>query len=423
MLFKTFVLVLFSFSLLAEEISVGLSTQKKRPPICLYFLDQGDQEASYVKELYNTLLFDLNHTAHTTVQIINEKKDTPFWKSVGVTFVAQVTLRKEILELNLQNIKTKRFYSYTISLEKDLILDRQKIHKMASQITYDLFGVKGIQDKKMLYSLRTKDIDWISEIWICDYDGKNAKQLTKAKTYAICPRFIPNEKGFVYINDCMGQPKIIKATFDNTRGTILISLRGSQALPALSLNGRSISFISDAAGRPDLFYQSLDSDTNPLNEPMQLFSFPRATQATPTFSPDGKKIAFVSDKDGPPRIYVLDIPTTRTFKTPKSTLITKKNRQNTSPCWSSDGTKLAYSAKTDGIRQIWIYDFEQDEEWQLTTGDKNMENPMWAPDSLHLVFNSEDDFISEMFLMNIYEQKPIKISSGPGDKRFPAWEF
>lgn len=224
---------------------------------------------------------------------------------------------------------------------------------------------------------------------------------------------------FLYVSYINGQPKIIVAPFRNPKGDTLIELRGSQALPSISPTLNYISFISDAAGRPDLFLYSLQDQ----RKPMQLFSSSRATQAASSFSPDGKKIAFVSDKDGPPRIYLLEIPRgNRTFKTPKTSLLTKKNRQNTSPSWSPDGTKLAYSAKTDGIRQIWIYDFERDEELQCTFGHINMENPYWACDSKHLVFNSEDDFISELYMMNIYQKDPKKISRGSGDKRFPAFE-
>lgn len=421
-----FFLFFYFSSARAEEISIGLKAQTSLSPLCLTFQDQGFHSQSYVKELYDSLIFDFNHTGFTNVTIIEGRREYAFWKTIGASYAVFANLTKNSLELELLNVKANEFCTYSISLEKKAALDCQKIHEITSQITQDLFGVKGIQDKKLIYSLRSKDLNdssWISEIWVCDYDGKNTRQLTHNSKYATCPRFIPHDKAFLYVDDFYGQPKILKADFNNTKGDTFIQLRGSQALPAISFAANLVSFISDAAGRPDLFLQILDKDKMPLNKPLQLFSSPRATQAASTFSPDGKRIAFVSDKDGPPRIYILEIPNTHTFKTPKCTLITKKNRQNTSPSWSPDGTKLAYSAKTDGIRQIWIYDFEQDEEWQLTIGNNNMENPMWAPDSLHLIFNSEDAFASELYLMNIHQKNPTRISNGPGDKRFPAWEF
>ena len=131
-------------------------------------------------------------------------------------------------------------------------------------------------------------------------------------------------------------------------------------MPAVSLKRDKIAFICDAAGRSDLFVQSLNSDKNSVTKPFQLYSYPRSTQASPTFNPDGSKIAFVSDKDGSARIYI--IPSHQGEKRAEPVLITKQNPESSCPSWSPDGTKLAYSAKTKGVRQIWIYDFTSNEE-------------------------------------------------------------
>jgi len=169
--------------------------------------------------------------------------------------------------------------------------------------------------------------------------------------------------------------------------------------------------------------QHFDQNTLTIGKPIQLFSYPRATHASPCFSPDSQKIAFVSDKDGTPRIYVIKIPDDLYHrKRPIAHLITKENRQNVTPSWSKDGKKLAYSAKTNKVRQIWIYDFETDEEWQLTNGSINKENPHWANDSLHIIFNTEDDSESELYLINIKQKEAIKITNGEGRKRFPSFE-
>ena len=118
--------------------------------------------------------------------------------------------------------------------------------------------------------------------------------------------------------------------------------------------------------------------------------------------------------------YIIDL----TFPEPNKScrLITRQNRENVTPSWSSDGTKLAYSSKTDGVRQIWIYDFDKDEEWQLTKGGQNKENPLWAPDGLHVVYNTEEKEMGDLYIVNLNQAGAVKITSGNGKKRFPAWE-
>jgi len=420
---KTLLIFCFFFSFcFAETITIDLKSQNKLDK--LYLLVRDDAASFDHKNWEDQVRFDLNFSGYAEVMPHDfhaKGFDRPFWKTIGANYVARITFREKSFFIELLNVKTGALKAYPYCSLSGNDSDRDKIHGYVSDITYDLFGKKGIQESKILYSLRIPNHnkngpEWLSEIWMCDFDGKNQVQMTHNNSYSICPRFLPNGEAYLYVSYSHGQPKIKKAYFDSKEEEMLVRLRGSQALPSTSSS--NIAFISDAAGRPDLFLFPLDE----TGKPVQLFSSPRATQASSTFSPDGRKIAFVSDKDGPPRIYILEIPrTNRRFKTPKTELITKKNRQNTSPSWSPDGRKLAYSAKTNGIGQIWIYDFDSKQEWQLTFGAKNMENPCWAHDSHHLVFNSEDKFMSELYLMNIHQKAPIKISTGPGGKRFPVF--
>jgi TolB protein len=271
---------------------------------------------------------------------------------------------------------------------------------------------------------RGDDSRWLSEIWECDWDGANVRQLTHDASYSVTPVLIPQNARFandrfLYVSYKTGQPKIYLGSLKGGQGKRLIDLRGNQLLPTISPRRDKIAFICDAAGRTDLFLQSFSPETGEVGKPQQLFSYPRSTQASPTFSPDGSQIAFVSDKDGGMRIYLISA--TPSERRPNPRMITKQNRENSCPCWSPDGTKLAYSAKTNGVRQIWIYDFATGEEMQLTSGPGNKENPYWAPNSLHLVFNSTDSSTAELYIVNLNQPEAVKISQGPGKKHYPTW--
>jgi TolB protein len=432
-----------------EEIEVSLSTKEELSPVYLSVIyDEGsDFSNNYLLKLREVLDFDLHNNAFMKIVKREKQKDIllsytdeavsfdpEIWNNQKLRFVIKVRARNNQLLIQVYSLATQDVRDFvSTTLIGDLDVDRVKLHNVADSIQQVYFGKIGIASLHILYSVRTPLVNdkskWISEIFMCDADGANAKKITDENGYCVHPLFFPsnslgNDKKLLYVSYKTGQPKLYTTTIGkNQKKEKLITLRGNQLLPSISPKADKIAFISDAAGRPDLFLQYLNQEGKALGKPLQLFTGPRATQASSSFSPDGTKLAFISDKDGSPRVYVLQIPKVGQYnKKPSAHLISKKNRFNVTPSWSPDGTKLVYSAKTDGNRQIWMYNFILDEEIPLTKGRGDKENPIWAPDSLHIIYNTEEESLSELYLININQMVPVKISEGKGRKRFPSWE-
>jgi len=427
-----------------QELEVRLETKVPLKPIYLSQVNgPADIDKRYAEEMRSILAFDLANNGYSSIVPIREDAeqkiwadprahaDAAFWKREHIPVFLVVEAKANAIAVTLNNIEkssTKRYPE--IALAGQSQIDRSAIHKLADAVQKDLFGTQGIASSRIIFSQRIKNStiagnQWVSEIWTADWDGANAKRHSFGNGYCMSPGFLPSsiaKQGYFFAASDRGQSKIYRGSLLDNQTQEWIHLRGSQLLPAISKDGSKIAFISDAAGRPDLFMQFITNGKE-AGKPFQLFSAPDATQASPTFSPDGRKIAFVSDKGGSPRIYVMDIRDPRSANRRDLTLISKKNRENTSPAWSPDGSKIAYSARTEGVRQIWIYDFASQEEWQLTFGDENKENPSWAPDNLHLIYNTETKDVSELYLINLHQQEPVKINLGFGQKRFASWEL
>ena len=429
-----------------QELEVRLETKVPLKPIYIsrLHISSDSLDRRYPEELRAALAFDLANNGYSSIVPERESAeqkivwpdprsrfDLAFWKREQIPYVLIVESANDKFSAALFYIEKGSSKRYAdIKLTGHSEIDRPNVHKLADAIQKDLFGMNGIASLRIIFSERGKNPqsggpDWYSDIWSADWDGANAKRLTSAKGYCMSPGFLPASflHGYYYVSTDRGQAKIYRAHFNDLKAEVWITLRGNQMLPSLAPNGSQIAFITDVAGRPDLFIQNLDRSGNPAGQPRQLYSAPSATQASPTFSPDGRKIAFVSDKEGSPRIYVLDIRDPRETRRPDLKIITRKNRENTSPAWSPDGKRLAYSARTDGVRQIWIYDFDTDQEWPLTKGAENKENPAWAPDSLHLLYNTETKDVSELYMINLHQQEAVLINLGFGQKRFGAWEL
>jgi TolB protein len=410
------IFLFYFYFLAAEELEVRLPTKKQLQPIYIGRAIENEWTSLFIYDLAHDGFHSLAPVrAEWEEQLHQSEVDFGFWQRERIE--ACFLLEPSGEQFAVTMIHAKRGLVKRFTCEKT----RRAIHQLADAIQKELTGVQGVASSRILFTERVKNpdsLEWFSTIWISDWDGANAHRLTTTKGYCLSPGFLPSG-GYYYASSERGQSKIYRCPTLDARPEVWITLRGNQMLPSVDRMGAQIAYISDLAGRPDLFLQSIDRDT--LGRPRQIFSYPSATQASPTFSPDGQKLAFVSDKDGSAKIYLLEIPPAGSRIVPQPILLTRKNRENSAPTWSPDGTKIAYSARTDGFRQIWIYECATAQEWQLTFGEENKENPAWAADSLHLIYNTETNDRSELYVIDLYNQEPVQITSGFGQKRFAAW--
>lgn len=424
-LLPLFLLICFTTLSAEEPIIVRLATEKQLVPVKLDPVrdDNAGLSSNYLKQLNDVLRFDLNNNGRTTTE---KKAGQDSFYTVRLT-VANRTLQAQLFAAHSDSAKGIS----GVALSGKISEDRRKIHKVADVIYKALFNSEGIATTKILYTMKNSSLkqeEWLSDVWEADYDGANAHQLTRNAGYCVTPTYIPPKPGFnagnfLYVSYKTGQPKIYIGSLKSGSGQRLTMIRSNQLMPTITRQRDQVAFICDVTGNPDLFLQPFDSLQGAVGKPRQIFASHLATQGTPTFSPDGKQIAFVSDKDGSPRVYAMDIPNPGTsLKQIRPKLISKYARGSTAPAWSPDGKKIAYCSLTEGTRQIWIYDFEKDEEFQITKGSGHKENPTWAPNSLSLIFNTNQNNRGELYLVNLSGSKATKITSGTGHKRFPSWE-
>jgi len=435
----------------SSDIVVCLDTKSTLKPIYLiseininHTLDR-----QYQKNIDEILTFDFQNNGFTQITNRNIDKEklsqqeslqntslANDWKKNGIRYVLKINLEQQNLTAKILDCHKKIITVFDpMALTGNISEDRRRLHKLHDNIHQSISGDFGIASKKIVYSKRIRknpqhSNKWVSEVWECDYDGHNNRQVTNLNGYIISPSYIPAARGYqsneiMYISYETGQPKIFSSSLRNSHTNRISYLRGNQLMPTISLQRDKIAFISDVTGNPDLFLQSFNPEIGTIGKPKQIFAPIRGTQASPTFGPNGNRIAFVSNKDGSPKIYILDISNTspERLKKIKPILISRQNHQNTDPSWSSDGKKIAYSSLTNGTRQIWIYDLETSKEEQITKGPGHKENPAWAADSLHLIFNSATPFSSELYIINLNQKQALQISAGEGEKRFPAWEL
>lgn len=373
-----------------------------------------DQNPAYYSAMEEIFISDLGFSGH----IIPVKT-----KSAPYRYEVHIKINEKSLSSYVHDKLTgETFKTDGLSLSGEIRQDQQQIHLLADKIHRIVTGIPGISSSKILFMYTESSVSQQSEIRMTEYNGRCMTVVADDGILYICPKFLclPYQKkgAYLFVSYQTGIPKIFLRNLNNGTTQKIISLKGNQLTPDISLHNDKIAFISDLRGNPDLFIQSFSPEKGPLGVPMQLLDAAFGTQGDPSFSPTGEHLAFVSNKEGEPKIYIIQL--SPTLSNPH--LLTKKYRGSNCPAWSPDGTKIAFCAITKGVRQIHVYDMLNREDFQVTFSSGNKESPSWAADSEHLVFSGLNGKIFDLYVINIVTSKITKITEGMGNKRFPSWE-
>ena len=417
------------------ELTVHLQTEEKRLPLFLHV------DPSCPTAAREALLFDLHHGGYLAPATVAADASKTLQGDLSSPHVLRHASKSGVAYLTslqptpdgqwvLEGVSVRdgrAWKTHPCPMPMDPLEQRRWVHMRTDALHKEFFQRPPIATRRILYTISPQS-DGATEIWEMDYDGQGRRKITGDAHVCFSPIYLPAQagqrpEGILYVSYRAGVPKLFMITAPGRAPQRISELAGNQFHPGLSAQQDRIAFVSDAAGRPDLFIQSFCPKRGGIGQARQLYTAPHSGQASPTWSPDGARIAFVSDKDKGQRIYIVEIPPLGTrIQEIQPTCITKTHLENTAPSWSPNGRYLAYCAKVSGVRQIWVYDFETGRERALTSGPHHKENPCWAPDSLHLVFNTATSSQSELFLANLNEASAQRITQGKGIKRFPFWE-
>jgi len=285
---------------------------------------------------------------------------------------------------------------------------RRLAHKVADDIILALTGRKGMASTRILMvGNRTGK----KEVYLCDADGQNLRQLTRDNTISMAPKWSPDGSRFVYTSFRSQFPDVYLVNLNTGDRKRIANYPGLNASAAFSPDGRAVALILSKDGNPDLYIKDLDG-----GDLTRLTSSRRAAEASPAWSPDGRQIAFVSDRSGTPRLYVMD----RSGGEPRR--LTSRGSQNVDPDWGANGY-IAYCSYIGGSYQIFVMNPATMEFKQVTREDANYEDPSWAPDGRHIVCTRTVNYRSRIFMIDTLGGSliPLLPDSERGDWVAPSW--
>ncbi|HET8625776.1 MAG TPA: S9 family peptidase [Thermomicrobiales bacterium] len=185
---------------------------------------------------------------------------------------------------------------------------------------------------------------------------------------------------------------------------------------------------------------STGADGEPIVE--RQFTTGSHRDGEPRWSPDGRMLAFVSDRAGKPQIYVIGL----AGGEPRQ--VTHLARGASGPVWSPDGRSLAFlSSEGQGVddaarerqggmirhvtrqryrfdvagysddrfQHVWVVDVEGGEPRQLTRGDQNDAMPAWSPDGRRIAFVSNRESEADLSFRSQLYVIPADGGAASGD--------
>jgi TolB protein len=248
------------------------------------------------------------------------------------------------------------------------------------------------------------------EVWLCDYDGANAMQLTNDQSIALSPCWDRKEDKLLYTTFKHGSAEVWELDIRSGKSRSISAYPGINSAPSISPSNDEIAITLSKDGNPDLYILNRKGEVK-----RRLTDLPSSIESGASWSPTGQEIIFSSDRTGTPQIYRVDpdgIGITR---------LTYEGKYNDSPDYSPLGDAIVYVARgEDGDFQICTIDTKGSDFSQLDQTGSN-ENPHWSPDGWHVVLCKQVGVKYDLYIMDRFKKKIKKITSD-GKSSNPAWQ-
>ncbi|MEA1945870.1 MAG: Tol-Pal system beta propeller repeat protein TolB [Thermodesulfobacteriota bacterium] len=330
------------------------------------------------------------------------------WTSIGAELLVTggVLIQDNQVEMELRLYDTFKEKLLVGKKYKGLIKDQRKIvRRFCSEIIFFLTGDRGFFNSEIAFVSKNSGN---KEIYVCEFDGYNPRQITHTKSITLSPAWSSDGKWLAYTSYAKGKPDLYLKHLRQKRGAV-VSKKGINITPAWVPNKFELAATLSFSGDPEIY---LLTGTGKI---IKRLTKKRGIDLSPTWSPDAKHMAFVSKRSGTPQIYIKNISSGAVRR------LTFQGRYNTQPSWSPKGDKVAYAGMGNGLNNIFVIGIDGQGLIQLTHDQGDNEAPSWSPDGSLIVFSSTREGPSRIYVMTAYGTDQRRLLALEGEQTEPDW--
>jgi TolB protein len=247
-----------------------------------------------------------------------------------------------------------------------------------------------------------------SEIYVADFDGRNAQAVTKDNTLVAAPCWVPHHMALYYVSYKLNHADIFYHDLSTGARRAYARYGGSNMSPAASPDGSRVAMILSKDGWTDLYVCGADgSNLKRLTKSPQ-------DESSPCWSPDGKWICFAAKERE--RRTLCKVPASGGAL---QQIGTSGMPSPTEPDWSPDGKWIAFTAQYRSGFQICVVPAEGGTATSLVEG----EDPSWAPNSRTLAYGRRRSGHYTLSLLDVptKQYKDVSRMSGISSQSQPSW--
>ncbi|MBN1277670.1 MAG: Tol-Pal system beta propeller repeat protein TolB [Deltaproteobacteria bacterium] len=281
---------------------------------------------------------------------------------------------------------------------------RYLMHRIGDEIIRTLTGHDSIFLTRLAF---VSNDSGIKEVFTCDFDGYNLKQITEHGSITILPEWSPGGDMIVYNSYKEGGTILYLHELATGRVRPLSARTGLNSGASWSPSGKEIALTLSHKGNPDIFL--IDLKGNIIKQVTDHWGI----DVSPAFSPDGDRIAFVSGRSGSPQIYTMDLISGTQER------LTFEGNYNASPSWSSLN-RIAFVSMSQGIFDIYTMDADGGKLRRLTENQGSNQDPCWSPNGRYIVFSSNRTGRYHLYIMTASGENQRKITYMDGDQVSPS---
>ena len=277
---------------------------------------------------------------------------------------------------------------------------RTAAHQFADDIVLALTKQHGIAGGKIAFiGTRTGH----KEVYTCDTDGANLRQLTNDANISVGPALSPDGRRLAYTGYLHGYADVYLINLATGSRDRIVKFPGTNTGAAFSPDGGRIALSCSRDGNPELYtVNSGGGDAHRLTHTPSV-------ESSPTWSPDGSEIIYVSDAGGQPQLYRISA------DGGSGRHISTGFGYCTEPNWSPDGKRVAFNVREGGGFAVAVLDLEGGGNARVVASDAG--RPAWGADSRHLLFSSGDS----LSILDVPTGKRTHIVSGVGKVSEATW--
>lgn len=259
-------------------------------------------------------------------------------------------------------------------------------HRFSDEIVRMVTGTPGVATSQICFSVGETGK---KEIYIADYDGANAKQVTQHGSISILPKFSPDGRRIAYQSYKDRYPFLYILELDTGKSRPLSKSVGLNTSPAWSPDGTKLAVVLSKDANEEIYLMDADGSGK------KRLTNDKALDTSPAFHPNGQEIVFVSERSGNPQVFAMSIDGSNVRR------LSYQGGRSYDPVWSPDGRRIAYVVEKGGEGfQIYVMDADGKNARPLTGSGGTNECPSWSPDSRHVLFASTRAGGSQLWTVN-----------------------